>query len=299
MLKTIAAILTVSLASIAAAGHSRHENAGQQEVGVKIQKITDNLHLLQGRGGNVAALAGPEGILIVDDDYANVSEKLAAALKTLGSEKPRYIFNTHWHGDHTEGNKFFGKDSIIISHINVRKRLAVDAVIFGQKFSAFPLEALPEIAFDNSLSVFFNGEEIRATHLPNGHTDGDSIVYFQKANTLHMGDDYFFDRFPFVDVDSGGSVKGLAKNIGEVLSWVPKDAKIIPGHGPMATPEDLKRYHEMLNETIGIIEDGIKKQKTLADLKKEGFPEKYKSWGTGFIKPDFWIETIHKSLMKK
>jgi len=298
--KFIAVSFLLSLISNHAFAHKKHENEnGAQEITVKTIKITDRVYMLQGRGGNVGASVGADGILIVDDDFAQVSPKLAEALKALGSDKPRFIFNTHWHSDHTEGNKFFGETSLILAHANVRKRLAVDATVFGQKFQAYPKSALPIITYDQSVSVHFNDEEIRAVHYPNGHTDGDSVIFFTKANVVHLGDDFFAGRFPFVDLESGGSVQGLTKNIADIIAKLPADAKIIPGHGALSTREDLKAYHQTLVETTDIVQKGMIAGKTLEGLKKDGLPEKYKSWGSGFVKTDFWIETVYKSLSKK
>ncbi len=298
--KFIAASFILSLFSTATFAHSKHETENQtQDVTVKTQKITDRIYMLQGRGGNVGVSTGTDGILIVDDDYAQVSPKLAEALKLLGSDKPRFIFNTHWHGDHTEGNKFFGKDSLIISHTNVRQRLSVESMVLGNKVEPYPKFALPVITYDQSISVHFNDEEIRAVHYPNGHTDGDSIIFFTKANVVHLGDDFFAGKFPFVDLDNGGSVQGMTKNIGEIIAKLPADVKIIPGHGALSTLADLKAYHQMLIETTDAVQKGMASGKTLEGLKKDGLPAKYKSWGEGFIKTDFWIETIYKSLSAK
>lgn len=302
MLKNfIAASFILSLSLNAVFAHKKHENENQtQEISVKTQKITERVYLLQGRGGNVGALVGADGILIVDDDYAQVSPKLAEALKILGSEKPRFIFNTHWHGDHSEGNKFFGaQGSLIMAHTNVRKRQSVESIVLGNKVPPYEKFALPVLTYDQSLSVHFNDEEVRAVHYPNGHTDGDSVIFFTKANVVHLGDDFFAGKFPFVDLDSGGSVTGLAKNVADIIAKLPSDAKIIPGHGALSTREDLKAYHQTIVETTDIIQKGMTAGKTLEGLKKDGLPEKYKSWGSGFIKPDFWIETIYKSLSKR
>jgi glyoxylase-like metal-dependent hydrolase (beta-lactamase superfamily II) len=298
--KFIAASFILSLFSTAIFAHRKHENENPtQDITVKTIKITDHVYMLQGRGGNVGASVGADGILIVDDDYAQVSAKLAEALKTFGSEKPRIIFNTHWHGDHSEGNKFFGKDSLILAHTNVRKRLSVESIVLGNKTEPYPKFALPVLTYDQSMSVHFNDEEIRAVHYPNGHTDGDSVIFFTKANVVHLGDDFFTGKFPFVDLDNGGSVQGMTKNIGDILAKLPADVKIIPGHGGLSTREDLKAYHQMLIETTDVVQKGMMSGKTLEGLKKDGLPEKYKSWGMGFIKTDFWIETIHKSLTMK
>lgn len=271
----------------------------RQDVTVKTTKVSGNVYMLQGRGGNVGAVVGPEGILIVDDDYRDVAPKLAAALKELGSEKLRFVLNTHWHGDHTQGNELFGKDSTIVAHINVRKRLLAPPVVFGRTTPPYPSFALPIVTYSESMSIHLNGEEIRLVHYPNGHTDGDSIVYFTKANVIHFGDTFFVGRFPFVDIDSGGSVQGLINNIGSLIGRVAPDAKIIPGHGPVSTVDDLKNYHSILIETTRIVQDAMKAGKSLDDIKKAGLPEKFNEAGSGFIKTDQWIETIHRSYSMK
>lgn len=281
-------------------GHGNNSHfPKQQDVTVKTSQVSGNVYMLQGRGGNVGAVTGPEGILIVDDDYRAVSEKLAAALKQLGSEKPRFILNTHWHGDHTEGNEFFGKDSTIVAHVNVRKRLLDPPIIFGQKTSPYPAFALPIVTYTESMTIYINGEEIRLVHYPNGHTDGDTVVFFDKANVVHFGDTFFAGRFPFVDIDSGGSVQGLINNIGTLMSKVPANAKLIPGHGPVSTLADLKNYHSMLVESSKIVTDAMKAGKSLEEIQKAGLPDKFKEAGSGFIKTDAWIATVYRSYSMK
>jgi len=279
--------------------HIDHNFYESQEVIVKTQKLTDNVYLLQGRGGNIAALTGMEGILIVDDDYKAVSEKLRDALKELGSPTPKFILNTHWHGDHTEGNYFFGKDATIVAHINVRKRLLDPPEVLGTKTPAYPAFALPMVTYTDTMSMHLNGEDIKLVHFPSGHTDGDTVVFFTKANVVHLGDDFFVGKFPFVDVWSGGSVQGLINNVGTLINQIPANAKIIPGHGPLATIDDLKAFHQMLKETSKIVQDEMKAKKSLDEIKKTGFPDKFKSWGEGFVKPDFWAELIYRSYSNK
>jgi cyclase len=297
---------TLSILGIAAMcaaqmfGHgddSHFEN--RQDVQVKTTKVSGNVYMLQGRGGNVGALAGMDGILIVDDDYKAISTKLAAALKELGSERPRFIFNTHWHGDHTEGNQFFGKDSIIMAHVNVRKRLLDPPVIFGEKTAPYQPFALPILTYTESMTLHINGEEVRAVHYPNGHTDGDTVVFFKNANVVHLGDDFFNGFFPFVDLDSGGSVQGMINNVRALIDQIPADAKLIPGHGPIATLNDLKAYHQALVETSNMVQDEMKKGMSLDEIKKAGLPEKYKGWAGGFIKADTWLEIVYRSYSKK
>lgn len=277
---------------------------GQQDfsqVQMKATKVAGNVFMLEGAGGNIGVSVGADGILIVDDQFAPLADKIRASLKELGQGKLRFILNTHWHGDHTGGNVAFGPEATIIAHDNVRKRLATEqrSTVFNRTTPPSPKEALPVITFDRSLSVHFNGEDIRAIHYPQGHTDGDSVIFFTTSNVVHLGDDFFAGRFPFVDLESGGSVEGLTKNIGDIIGKIPEGAKLIPGHGPISTLDDLKNYHRMLQQTTEIVRQKITAGKTLDQIKSEGLPAEWQSWGTGFIKTDRWVETIHKSLTAK
>jgi glyoxylase-like metal-dependent hydrolase (beta-lactamase superfamily II) len=268
------------------------------KVQIKATKVAGNVYVLEGAGGNIGVSVGADGILIVDDQFAPLADKIRASLQTLNPGKLRFILNTHFHGDHTGGNVAFGPEAPIIAHDNVRKRLSTDqySKVFKQTTPAAPKEALPVITFNQSLTVHFNGEEIRAIHFPQGHTDGDSVIFFTTSNVVHLGDDFFAGRFPFVDLDSGGSVAGLTKNIGELIGKIPAEAKLIPGHGPVSTLDDLKAYHRMLVETTNIVRQKIAAKKSLEEIKKEGLPAEWNSWGAGFIKTELWIELIHRSL---
>lgn len=270
-----------------------HTHSNKQQTVIKTEKVNGNVYVLFGQGGNIGVSSGTDGILMIDDQFDRLAEQIKAALKTLGSEKPRFLFNTHWHGDHTGGNMIFGKDAIIVAHENVRKRLSTPNS-GGRDFKPLEPVGLPMITYGQGLSIHFNGEEVRAIHFPSGHTDGDTAIFFTGSNVVHLGDDFFAGKFPFVDLNSGGSVEGLAKNIGELVKLIPSDAKIIPGHGQISTVSDLKTYHQMLVETTTLVRDKMK-TKTLDAIKKEGLPDKYKDWGTGFIKTESWIETIYKS----
>ena len=270
------------------------------KVQIKATKVAGNVYMLEGSGGNIGVSVGADGILIVDDQFAPLADKIRAALKELGQGKLRFILNTHWHGDHTGGNVVFGPEAPIIAHDNVRKRLATEqkSVVFQRTTPASPKEALPVITFDQSLSVHFNGEEIKVIHYPKGHTDGDSVIFFTISNVVHLGDDFFAGRFPFVDLESGGSIEGLIRNVGEIIGKIPADAKLIPGHGPLSTVDDLKSYHRMLQQTTEIVRQKMAAGKTLDQIKSEGLPAEWASWGTGFIKTDRWVETIYNSLKK-
>lgn len=288
------ALLVVCLCSVAA----RAQQQDLSKVEIKVTKVAGSIYMLEGAGGNIGVSVGADGILIVDDQFAPLADKIRAALKTLGEGKLKFVLNTHWHGDHTGGNARFSQEGSIIAHDNVRKRMSADQKIFNQTVPASPKEALPIITFDKSLAVHFNNEEIRAIHFPNGHTDGDSVIFFKGSNVVHMGDDFFAGRFPFVDIDNGGNVVNLAKNIGEIIGQLPAGVKIIPGHGPLSNIDDLRLYHRMLLETIDIVRKQAKAGKSLEQIKAAGLPDTWKSWGTGFTKTDFWIELIYRSLKK-
>lgn len=271
------------------------------KVEVKAQKVAGNVYMLEGAGGNIGVSVGDDGILIVDDQYAPLADKIKAALKGIADKKLRFILNTHWHGDHTGGNVVFGPEAPVIAHDNVRKRMSTEqkSEIFKRTTPAAPKEALPVVTFNQNLTVYFNGEEIRAIHYPHGHTDGDSVIFFTTSNVVHLGDDFFAGRFPFVDLDSGGNVEGLTKNIGEIIEKIPAGAKLIPGHGPLSTIDDLKTYHNMLIKTTDIVRQKIAAGKTLDQIKTESLPDEWKSWGTGFIKTEMWLELVYKSLTAK
>jgi len=268
---------------------------------MKATKVAGNVWMLEGAGGNIGVSVGDDGLLIVDDQFAPLADKIRAALKGIADKKLHFILNTHWHGDHTGGNVAFGPEATIIAHDNVRKRLSTEqkSAVFNSTTPPSPKEALPVITFDQTLTVHFNGEDIRAIHYPHGHTDGDSVIFFSASNVIHLGDDFFAGRFPFVDLESGGSVEGLIKNIGELITKIPNDAKLIPGHGPISTLDDLKSYHRMLQQTTEIVRGKIKAGKTLDQIKSEGLPAEWAPWGTGFIKTDRWVETIYRSLTAK
>lgn len=296
LLLVVVALACFGVLPEGALAQQRQDFSGVQ---IKTTPVAGSVYMLEGAGGNIGVSAGPDGVLIVDDQFAPLADKIRAALRGINPGALRFVLNTHWHGDHTGGNVAFGREANIIAHTNVRKRLAPENRVPGNTAAAAaPKEALPVITFNDSLSIHFNGEEVRAVHLPHGHTDGDLVIYFTKSNVIHLGDHFFRDRFPFVDLDSGGTVQGLTENIGKVLSRLPAGVKIIPGHGALSAPADLRRYHTMLVETTEIVRDGIAAGKTLEQIKAAGLPEQYREWGTGFIASGRWVETIYRSLQQ-
>jgi glyoxylase-like metal-dependent hydrolase (beta-lactamase superfamily II) len=266
------------------------------EVTIKTDKVAGNVYMLTGRGGNIGVSAGEDGVVMIDDQFARLAPKILAAVRKLGKGDPRFLINTHWHGDHTGGNPEIGKLAKIIAHDNVRKRLLAGAKVRGRVIEPMGKPGLPVLTFRESISLHFNGEEIRIVHFPTGHTDGDSIVFFTKSNVVHMGDHMFNGRFPYVDMSSGGNPVSYAANVGKVLAQIADDTKLIPGHGALASKADLAAFHAMLNETIGIVRKAKAAGQTLEQIKKVGLPAKYESWGKGFITAERWIETLYNGI---
>lgn len=269
-----------------------------EKVVIKPTHVNGNVHMLEGMGGNIGVSVGPDGALIVDDQFAPLAEKIRTAVRALNPGVLKFLLNTHFHGDHTGGNPILGREATIVAHANVRNRLSKESRFGDRVTPPMIKEGLPVITFDQSLSLHFNGEEIRLIHAPNAHTDTDAFVYFTTSNVFHMGDTFFSGRFPFIDINGGGSVDGLIKNIGDALNLIAHDTKIIPGHGPLSTKEDLHTYHNMLIETTDYVRGMMAKSMSLEDVKKAGFPEKWKAWGQGFISADRWIETIYQNSKK-
>ena len=262
---------------------------------LEVQHVAGSVYMLVGPGANIGATVGEDGILIVDDMMDSTVPQVQNTLKDFEKGSLRFILNTHYHFDHTQGNTKLGEIATIIAHTNVRKRLMTDQTVGGNPHPALPKSGWPVITFNESLSVHFNGEEIWAVHFPNGHTDGDSMVLFKKSNVLHMGDDFFNGMFPFVDLEGGGSVQGMIDAIEFILKKAPDGVKIIPGHGPLATVDDLKAHLEMMQATTAHVREKMEAGKSLDEIKAEGLPEKWAAWNWEFIPAEFWIETIFKS----
>ena len=290
--------VSVLSASLGSQSWAQQDFSGAE---IRATPVRGPVHMLtvNAPAGNIGVSVGADGVLIVDDQFAPLAEKIRAALSNLGSGSLKFILNTHWHDDHTGGNLVFGQEAPIIAHTNVRKRLMTEQQIFGRTFPAAVQEAWPVITFEESVSIHFNGEEIKIVHFPHGHTDGDSIVFFTGSNVVHMGDHYFSGRFPFVDLDSGGDVERFTQNIESVLGQLADDVKIIPGHGPLSKKADLQTYHRMLVETTQEVRQQMAAGKSLDETKKVGLSEEWKAWGASSISTDLWIEIVHRSLSQK
>ena len=282
--------LTIVLMTVAFAATIIWAQRDFSNIEIKTIHAAGKVYMLVGSGGNIGVSVGEDGVLLVDSQFEGLADKIRAALQKLGHHKPKFVLNTHFHGDHTGGNIVFGKEASVIAHHNVRKRLQTDMPA---------KESLPVVTFDTSLSIHFNGEEIRVAHFPHSHTDGDSVVFFTGSNVVHMGDLFFSGRFPYVDIGNGGDVEGLTKSIEQILPTLAADVKLIPGHGSLSGIDELKTYHRMLVETTQSIGEQIKEGKDLEAIKTKGLPDEWKSWGSGFISTDRWIETVYKNLTQK
>jgi glyoxylase-like metal-dependent hydrolase (beta-lactamase superfamily II) len=269
----------------------------------RIEKLNDNLLVLFGGGGNIAVLTGPDGALVVDSDVPDLSVKLRAAL-ALVSEKPaRFLVNTHFHFDHAGGNPTLGRSGlVIVAHENVRRHLMSRQVInLGQDlvFEPTPAEGLPIVTFEDGLSFHLNAEEVSVRHVARGHTDSDSIVYFQKANVLHLGDLMMSNGYPLIDLGNGGSIDGLIAGHEKALALCNDQTRVIPGHGPVIGKAELQAYHDMVVTARKRVADLVKKGRTLEQIKAAA-PTKDldERWGKGFIKPDFFLERLFIELRK-
>ncbi len=299
-MRRILATITASL--LAALAVAQEQDFSKVEI--RATHVAGNVYMLEGAGGNIAALVGGEGIVLVDDEFAPLAPKIAAALKALGiTDKPvRYVINTHYHFDHTGGNApFAGDGSTVIAHDNVRSRMAAGGIAGNGgsvRMTNKPADpaALPVITFDHDVTVHLDGEDVRALHVPAGHTDGDAIIFFPKANVVHMGDDFVRYGFPFIDVDAGGSVDGMIKACELVIATLPADVKVIPGHGQLSTLAEVRDYVQMLKDTSAVVARALKQGKTLEQMKAAKLLDPWSRYSGDFIKTDAFIETLYNSL---
>ena len=285
----LAAFAAMLLCLPAASALSQAAAAEDRFANVKVQahQVRDNVYMLTGAGGNIGVSVGRDGTLIVDDQFAPLSERITQALNGIDGGAPKLILNTHYHLDHTGGNPAFGRTGTIVAHDNVRVRLLDE--------DGFPTEGLPVLTFSDRVRVHFNDDTLDVFHMPAGHTDGDSVVWFKRANVLHTGDLLFVGGFPYVDLDSGGSVAGVIVNLTQLLEMLPDDIRIIPGHGPIADKDDLREVLTMIRETRTEVMDALRSGKSVDDIVAEGLDPRWAEWGKSFISEEIWIRTLARS----
>ena len=276
------------------------EEQDWSKVEVKVVPVAGGVSMLVGEGGNIAVTTGKDGVFLVDDQFAPLLPKIRTAVKTLGDGPIRFVVNTHFHGDHTGSNAQLGEaGAVIVAQENVRKRLGVERVNSRtrERTPPAPPAAWPLVTYADGVTLYLNGDELEVTHVARAHTDGDSIVRFRKANVVHMGDTFFNGNYPFIDVDSGGSIDGVIAAADRVLASIDAGTKLIPGHGPLGTKADLQTYREMLAGIRDRVKALIAQGKTLDQVIAARPTAQWDAtWGKGFMKPDLFVGFVHRSL---
>ena len=263
---------------------------------VRVERVASGVAVLFGRGGNVGLSYGEDGNVLIDDQYAPMTEPILAAVRSVNAGPVRFVINTHWHGDHTGGNENLARaGTVVVAHENVRTRLSMDQVVRGAAVPASPAGALPVITFDQGLSFHLNGDEVRVFHVDDAHTDGDALVYWHRANVLHMGDTYFNGMLPFIDLDSGGSIDGLLHALSIAIGRADADTVVVPGHGPLARLPDLVAYRDRLQALRDRIAVEIEAGRSLDQVKALRLADAH-GRADDFITPDAFVETVYRSL---
>lgn len=267
---------------------------------VTAEKVRDNIYMLKGQGGNIGLCIGEDGAFLIDDQYAPATENIRKAVKEIADQPIKFVINTHWHGDHTGGNENLAKtNTVIFAHENVRKRMSTEQFIkaFNRKVEASPKEALPVVTFTKDIAFHLNGETIRANHYAHAHTDGDAVIFFKKANVVHMGDIYFNGMYPFIDGDSGGSIGGMIKAVSAALENMDNQTLVIPGHGPVSNKKELTGYRDMLKDVETAVrklkDSGKTLEETIAAKPSGKYDEKL---GNGYFKTPNFIGFVYNTL---
>ena len=291
----------ISLLVLASPGLASPQNFDAVEI--QTQRVASGVYMLLGQGGNIGVFVGEDGVFVIDDQFAPLTDKILAAIGAITSEPVRFVLNTHWHGDHTGGNENLGRaGALIVAHENVRERLSMDQVLerIGREPAPEPARpdgALPVITFAEDVTFHLNGDELHAFHVSNAHTDGDAIVHFQRANVVHMGDTFFRDRFPFIDTATGGSIDGMIAAAGVALAVMDASTMVIPGHGALSTREDLRAYRDALKSmrdaVAGLMEDGHSLER-IQD--RRPIRNQAEAWGQDETAERNFVATIHYGL---
>jgi cyclase len=290
----------VLLAALLGARPASAQERDWSKIEVKTEALRGNVSVLFGSGGNIGVLVAPDGVLLIDDQFAPLTPKILAAVKALSNAPIRLVLNTHWHGDHVGGNENLGKaGAVIVAQDNVRKRMAEGMDTPNRKAAPAPGAALPIVTFTKDETIHLGGETVRALHVENAHTDGDVIVRFEKANVVHMGDTFFNGRYPIIDLDSGGSIDGMIAAVDRAQSWIDDQTKVVPGHGPVSDLAGLKEYRAMLAGIRDAIGAQVKAKKTLAEIQASKPTQPYDAkYGAGDTKPDRFVEVVYNDLSR-
>jgi len=304
-MRTPRLLLATAFVAVVAPTARLGAQAGLDTVQIRAQKLTDHVYVLFGSGGNIGVSVGDDGALVIDDQFAPLSDKIKAAIAQIDPKPVRYVVNTHWHGDHTGGNeKMAQSGAVIVAQDNVRKRMSVEQALErgGQttQVPASPHAALPVLTFAEDVTFHVNGDSVRVIHVAAAHTDGDAILYFTKANVIHTGDTFFNGRYPFIDLSTGGSVDGIVAAADKTLALANESTQIVPGHGAVATKADVQEYRRVVSTIRDRIAKMVAAKKTLADVAAAKPTAEFDAkWGKGFITPDMMVDQVYKSLQKK
>ena len=297
---TAALLFGASLGAIAVAPTVSAQEQDFSAVEIETIPVAENIFMLVGQGGNIGVAVTEEGVFLVDDQFAPLTEKIRAAVKELSSEPIRYLVNTHWHFDHTGGNENLGSTgTTIVAHDRVRDRLGTDQFItaFQREIPASPDAALPEITYNDRTTLHLGDQTVRIIHMPNAHTDGDSVIHFVEANVLHAGDIFFNKRYPFIDYSSGGSIDGMILAVDRLLQMAEPDTQIIPGHGPLASHDDLVFYRELLvdvrTKALAAIAAGQPLEEFIAS---KPTAELDAVWGVDFLSPEQFLTIVYQGI---
>ena len=251
----------------------------QQGVEIVVDEVGGSVSVLYGRGGNIGLSVGDDGLLLIDTQFAELADPIRAELAKRVDGGPVFLVNTHFHGDHVGGNVELGRGAQIVAHANVRRRMAGGLGSRGRTVQPSPAAALPDVTFEDGLSIHFNGEEVRLIHLPGAHTDGDVVVWFTGSNVVHFGDALFNGRFPFLDVGSGGRASGAIAGLERVLALVPDDVRVIPGHGQVCGVPEVRTYIEMLRETSSRVQQATAAGRSVKEMQEMRLLDDYADWG--------------------
>jgi glyoxylase-like metal-dependent hydrolase (beta-lactamase superfamily II) len=272
-------------------------------VQIRAVPVAGGVHMLVGRGGNIGVSAGEDGVFLVDDQFAPLTEKIRAAVGAISEGPIRFVLNTHWHSDHTGGNENLGKGgAVIVAHDNVRRRMSVEQFMeaFDRKVPAAPEDALPVVTFNDAVTFHLNGDEVHAFHVSSAHTDGDAIVWFRKANTIHAGDTYFNGMYPFIDTSSGGSIDGVIRAADRMLEIAGPETKIIPGHGSLSNEAELTEFRDMLAMVRQRVADAIAAGQTIEELvAAKPTADLDPTWETGFVKGERFVRIVYEDLSER
>ena len=265
---------------------------------ITMQELGDGFYMLLGPGGNIGVSVGEDGVFVIDDKFSRFADQIVEQIRAITDAPIRYVINTHYHGDHSGANAEMKESgAIIVAHENVRKRMGMsfENKAFGQTVQATDPKLWPDITYSENATFHFNGQTVHAIHTPNAHTDGDSILFFEEANVLHMGDNFFFGLFPYIDVDGGGSLSGMIASHGAALDLINDETKVIPGHGPLAVKADLIKTQDMLISIQKRVTDEIARGATLEDILKKDILADYAEYAS-FIDKDNMVKIAYRSI---